>query len=138
MNHPKKALVLILRLVGIVELFAIPAVVMPFGWMAAIHSYLGMGELPDAPIVSYLARSTSMLYAVHGAVTLYITFDLERYWPLVRFWAIAIVIMGGTLLVIDVAIGMPTWWTLGEGPFVIAYGCTVWWLWRRAEAHDIR
>ena len=29
----------------------------PYSWMDAIHQGLGMGKLPDAPIVGYLVRS---------------------------------------------------------------------------------
>ena len=137
MTTPEKALVFILRFVAILQLLAIPAVVMPFDWMSVIHSTIGLGELPNAPIVSYLARSTSMFYAIHGAVTLYITFDIKRYLPLLRIWAIGILVMGTLLLIIDVAIGMPPWWTVGEGPFVIAYGYVVLWLRGKLERPEV-
>ena len=126
------AIVVILRLVGIGALFAIPAIFLPYAWMDAIHSYMGLGKLPDAPIVHYLARSLSAFYAVFGAITVFISCDVRRYRLLVAFWAILVSVMGGSLLGIDLSAGMPTSWTLSEGPPTIAIGIVVWWLQRRA------
>ena len=63
MNRSELAIVIILRVIGITGLFAIPAIFLPYSWMNAIHDYMGLGELPDTPIVSYLARSLSAFYA---------------------------------------------------------------------------
>jgi len=38
---------------------AIALVMMPGSWMAAVHEWLGMGVLPDKPVVEYLAPPTS-------------------------------------------------------------------------------
>lgn len=46
-----------------VMLAALFAVVIPQWCMVEIHCLLGLGELPDRPIVGYLARSASALYA---------------------------------------------------------------------------
>jgi hypothetical protein len=85
MTKSNKALVLLLRFMGVPALFALVAVVMPVSWMAATHRWLGLGEMPTAPVVEYLARSLSAFYAVMGALCLVVAADLERYWPLVRF-----------------------------------------------------
>jgi hypothetical protein len=44
-----KALVIMLRIVGVSALFALVAVFMPRSWMAASHRWLGLGEMPIAP-----------------------------------------------------------------------------------------
>ena len=54
-------------------LTAIIPSMMPFEWMKEIHRYLGMGELPDGPIMGYLTRSLSAMYAMHGAVELFVS-----------------------------------------------------------------
>ena len=54
MNRPEKALVLLLRLSAVLLLTAIVPAVMPFAWMKSIHRLLGMGELPEGPIIGYL------------------------------------------------------------------------------------
>ena len=45
----------ILRLVGLLSMLAILAVFMPLSWMASVHESLGLGKMPEGPIVEYLA-----------------------------------------------------------------------------------
>ncbi len=59
-----KALVFLLRLVGVSSLLALAAVFMPVSWMVATHRWLGLGEMPVTPVVEYLARSLSACYAL--------------------------------------------------------------------------
>ena len=65
-------------------LLALPAVFMPVEWMAAIHRWLGLGELPATPLVEYLARSTSALYVLLGSLFFVIAGDLRRYAAIVK------------------------------------------------------
>ena len=76
MTKSDKALVILLRFVGVGALFALVAVFMPFSWMAATHRWLGLGEMPTGPVVEYLARSLSAFYAVMGALCLVVAADL--------------------------------------------------------------
>ena len=46
--------------------------------MVAMHADLGLGRLPDAPIVGYLARSTSAFYAIEGGLFWVVSIDLVR------------------------------------------------------------
>jgi hypothetical protein len=66
MTRNERILVWLLRVTGVIMLTALGAVVMPFGWMNSIHQQLGLGALPNVPIVGYLTRSISALYALHG------------------------------------------------------------------------
>src|SRR5262249_6130926 len=66
MTKSDKALVILLRIVGVPALFALVAVFMPSSWMAATHRWLGLGEMPTGPVVEYLARSLSAFYAING------------------------------------------------------------------------
>lgn len=133
-NRSQRAAVIILRLIGIGGLCAVPAIVMPFSWMESVHRVAGLGDLPDVPIVSYLARSLSAFYAVVGLISLSISFDLSRYRPLARLLALTFVLMGVVLLGVDLATGMPQSWTLSEGPPSIAIGVLLLWLLSRAPS----
>ena len=132
MTKSDKALVLLLRIVGVGSLFALVAVVMPTSWMAATHRWLGLGEMPTGPVVEYLARSLSAFYAVMGALCLVLTSDLERYRPLVRFLGPAFALMSLVLLGVDLAAGMP-WWSASEGPGGVVFGALLFLLARPAQ-----
>jgi hypothetical protein len=122
MTTVDKALVLLLRFVGVTALFALVAVFMPLSWMASIHRWLGLGEMPTAPVVEYLARSVSIFYALFGALCLVMAADLERYRPLVRFLGLALALLSVVLLCVDLAAGMPWWWSASEGSEGVALG----------------
>ena len=54
---------------------------------AAAHASLGLGPMPQGPLVGYLIRSASALYALHGALALFLSFDVRRYWRVITFLA---------------------------------------------------
>jgi hypothetical protein len=103
----------------------------PTSLMATIHAALDLGEFPQQPIAVYLAKSTSLMYAVHGVVMLYVACDFKRcrhFIPLLGWLHVAI---GAAALYIDLAAPMPGWWTAGEGPPVIGFGLLFLWLYRQ-------
>ena len=122
MTKSEKVLVILLRILGMMGLFALVAVLMPVSWMAATHRWLGLGEMPTGPVVEYLARSLSAFYALVGAVCLVLASNLDRYRPLVRFLGAAFALMGLAALGVDLAAGMPWWWTASEGPGLVVFG----------------
>src|SRR5262249_54273904 len=123
MTQGDKVLVVLLRyLAGVPGLLALVPVFMPMSWMAATHRWLGLGEMPTAPVVEYLARSLSAFYALVGALCLAVTADLGRYRPLVRWLGVAFVLMSVILLGVDLAAGMPWWWSATEGPGGVVLG----------------
>jgi hypothetical protein len=124
-SKPSSALALVLRALGVLDLLALAAVLLPTGWMAAAHAWAGLGTMPEGPVVGYLARSASVLYALHGATVLFISFDVERYQRLITLLAVVALAMGAVMLGIDLAEGMPAWWTLAEGPGIIVTGAVV-------------
>lgn len=128
MGHYEKSLVILLRLSAIVLLIAVIPAVMPFAWMDAIHRQLGMGELPQGPIVGYLTRSLSAMYALHGALLLFLSLNVRRYLPVVKFLVALSIVLGAGLLVLDVVVGMPLGWTICEGPFIILFYSFLFWL----------
>jgi hypothetical protein len=134
MTKADKALVILLRLVGVPALFAMVAVFMPSSWMAATHRWLGLGEMPTGPVVEYLARSLSAFYALMGALCLVVAADLERYRPLVRFLGVAFALLSLALLGVDLAAGMPWWWSASEGPGGVVFGVLLFFLARPADS----
>ena len=57
-----------LRVLGTSSLTAVLFVFAPHSWMDGIHQWLGLGKLPESPVVGYLARSTSAFYAMLGGL----------------------------------------------------------------------
>ncbi len=117
-----RAVAVVLRILGAVDSLAVLAIFLPQEWMEAAHAWLGMGKLPDQPIIGYLTRSASALYALHGAMILFVSTDVERYAPLIKFLAVAALVHGVVLFLIDLVVGMPAFWRLLEGPGIAAMG----------------
>jgi hypothetical protein len=126
-----RCLALALRILGTLDSLALVAALAPRPWIVVAHEWCGLGPLPDGPVVGYLFRSASLLYALHGAMIWFVAGDVVRYWPLIRFLAILAVIHGAILVGIDVAEALPGWWRWAEGPGFAATGAIVLWLQRR-------
>ena len=110
---------------GSFSLLALIFVAVPYSWMDAIHFRLGLGNLPDGPIVGYLARSLSAFYALSGGLFWVVSFDLSRYRQVLIYLGCAVTFLGVALLIIDWSVGMPLFWKLWEGPFVIVFGLVI-------------
>ena len=134
MNRNEKVLIWLLRVSGAVMLMALGAVVMPYEWMNVIHQRIGLGELPNTPIVGYLTRSISALYAQYGALLVFIASDVRRYLPVLHFLAVAAVVFAGVLLGVDCAVGMPLSWMVEEGLSTVAFSVIILWPTGRREA----
>lgn len=109
---------------------------MPFNWMDVVHQRAGLGQLPDVPIVGYLARSLSGFYALHGALLVFLARDVRAYLPVIRFLAIAGIVFGVGMFWLDVVVGMPPAWTLAEGPYVVVLSAVLVWLSRARTRRD--
>jgi len=110
---------------GAMTLLALPAVFLPTASMDAFHRGLGLGPLPEGPIVQYLARSVSALYAAFGSLTLVLAWDLVRYRPIIAWWGITAIIFGALLLWIDLNAPMPREWMWGEVGYLVLTGMAV-------------
>ncbi len=121
----EQTLKLILRLMGSSSLLALIFVAAPYRWMESIHSMLGMGQLPDMPVVGYLARSTSAFYALLGGLFWVVSFDLGRHRRVLIYLGAATFSFGAVLLVVDWSEAMPAFWKIWEGPFVMVFGLTM-------------
>jgi hypothetical protein len=122
MMTPETRLKTFLRLVGAAAMLAAVAVVMPREWMDICHRWLGMGPMPEGPIVEYLARSTSMFYAFFGVVLWMLAADVRRYGRAIALAAVGMMVAGPVMLMIDLRAGLPTWWIAMEGPVDFLFG----------------
>ena len=89
MTVSEKTLARFLLAVAFVQAWALAAVVMPFAWMDEIHRALGLGAMARTPVVEYLARSTSLFYALCAALLFVAARDVRRFAPIIAFlgWA---------------------------------------------------
>ena len=122
----------ILLLTGLFLVSAFFAMALPVDWMAAIHRWLGLGEFPDAPITIYLARSTSLLYGVHGTLMFYTGWTIDKHWRFVSLLGCLHLVIGTAMFLVDWTSGMPAYWTFVEGPPVAILGVFILFLAARA------
>lgn len=123
----------LLRLMGGIVLMAIVPVFFPASWMKFLHEQAGLGSIPDQPIFWYLTRSLSLMYFVHGVFVFAISTNVRRYWPLIKMLCALNVVIGLILIGIDLNASMPWWWTIAEGPGIIAGGILLLMLVRKQE-----
>ena len=110
----ERLLVWLLRLAGATEILAFIAVVMPRSWMEISHAWLGMGEMPDGPLLMFMIRQASFTYGVHGLSLWLIASDVKRFRSFVVFNGIAFIVAAPVFLLIDLTSGMPLWWALSD------------------------
>jgi hypothetical protein len=133
MTPHERYLVWFLRFSAAMFLCALPFVFVPTAWMRWIADMYGL-EVPDAQLVEYLTRSVSAVYAIMGTSYWFMSCDIRRYVPLLRFNAfvtIAFIVVG---IGIDVMIPMPIAWTVGEAVSLIVWTALLLWLVRRVPS----
>ena len=116
---------------GVLVLLALPAVFMPAAVMDRLHQQLMQAPLPPGPILQYLARSLSALYAAFGSLTLLLAWDLRRFGPLVTWWGVTAILFGLILVWVDTNAPMPAHWTWSECSYTLITGMLVLILQRR-------
>lgn len=110
----KRLLVWLLRVVGAVEILAFVAVVMPRSWMEISHEWLGMGVMPEGPLVMFMIRQASYAYGMHGISMFVIASDVARFRPLVILNGISFLLAAPVFFLIDYTSGVPFWWTIND------------------------
>jgi hypothetical protein len=118
----------LLRLAGAVEILAFISVVMPRSWMEISHEWLGMGAMPDGPLVMFMIRQASYAYGMHGISLWLIASDVDRFRPLVIFNGIAFLLAAPVFFLIDYTSGVPFWWTIGDTLACAFFGVGLLWL----------
>ncbi len=121
----QRILVLLLRFGGVITSAGFLAVFLPVEWMSALHQRLGLGEFPRGPVVEYLARSIAAMYGFHGVLQIIVSRNPAQHRPIVRYIGVMNIVFGILMTAIDVHAGMPTLWTLAEGPPIVGFGVLV-------------
>src|SRR5215210_5303511 len=97
----KRQLVWLLRLVGLSEMLAFFAVVMPRSWMEASHAWLGMGEMPRGGLLMFMIRQASYTYGMHGVSLWVLASNVARFRPLILLNGVSFLLAGLVFLAID-------------------------------------
>jgi len=118
----RQLLIVLLRSGAVITGVAFLAVPLSVESMVSTHRWLGLGDLPQAPIVEYLARSVAAFYGFHGVLLFLLSTDVNRYAPIITYIAVMNVVLGLMLVAIDVQAGLPVWWIASEGPPVVLTG----------------
>ena len=129
----EKILTWLLRVNGFLACLAIIAVVMPTSWMDAGSQAMGVGSFPDTVLTQYMARSLSAIYALLGALVLYIAADVRKNRDLIIAVGWLTIVLGAALIGIDFRVGMPMSWTWIEGPPTVLVGAAFIYLARRMK-----
>lgn len=128
----EKVLAWSLRVCGGIDLLALVPFVMPLEWIRRAHHWCGFGPFPEGPLSEYLARATSLLWGMHGALLLYLARDVSAHAKVIAFVARLTVVAGVLLLWLGLRADLPLWWAALEGPVFAATGLWyLWWLNRR-------
>jgi len=118
----------LLRLGGSFEILAFVAVVMPRAWMETSHTWLGLGEMPDGPIIMFMIRQASYAYGMHGVSLWIIASDVNRFRLIVRFNGISFLLAAPVFFLIDYHSGMPWYWTISDSLACAFFGAALLWL----------
>ncbi len=119
-----RRLAMLLRWGGSIEMLAFLAVAAPRDWLADIHEGLGMGTMPQEPVVHFLVRQVSLFYGLHGVLLWVLASNVVRFQPVIRFISYTFLLYGPTFFLIDWMSGIPLWWTISD-PIV----CTIFGFW---------
>ncbi len=101
--------------VAIVQGCAVFAMIMPRSWMDSISEILRVDPLGASPLAGYLARLASALYALHGSTLAIIAWYLPQSLFMVKPIGVATIAFGLAMYWIDLAEGMPVYWSIVEG-----------------------
>ena len=134
----RRLLIVLLRFGALMTGLAFLTVPLPVESMASTHRWLGLGELPQVPIVEYLARSVAAFYGFHGVLLFILSTDVARYAPIITYIAVMNVLLGVMLVAIDIHAGLPVWWIVSEGPPVVLTGIAIALLNRSAARERVR
>lgn len=129
-NNRQKLTAWLLRAAGAVEILAFGAVLMPRSWMETAHAWLGLGVLPDGPIIMFMMRQASYFYGTHGVLLWLLAADVARFQPLVRFTGVMFLLAAPVFFSIDYTAGMPGFWTALDTLGCLFLGLALLWLTR--------
>lgn len=140
MSTAEKLLKLLLVLDGAACVSGVVGLYMPLDWMVAGHTWLGMGDFPkDAHVAEQLARLTSGLYGIYGALVILMAIDVRRYAPLITAQAVMIMTLGLSATYFGYPREqIPRWWLLVDSVSVVSFCAATLVLQAKIRAEDRR
>jgi hypothetical protein len=111
---------LLLRTLGVICVLAVIPLLMPFRWLDAAHQWMGLGSFPSQPIAEYLVRSVSSLCVFYGGLLLTLARDVVRFAPIIKYQAIAIMLLSSFGIFAGSRAGLPAIWVIAD-----AIGCWI-------------
>ena len=81
---------------------------------------MGLGPFPTAPIAEYLARSVSALCVFYGGLLWVLARDPQRFAPIIKYQALAIMLFSAFGIFAGVRAGLPAVWVIAD-----AIGCWI-------------
>jgi hypothetical protein len=88
--------------------------------LEAGHQFLKLGQFPTAPIAEYLSRSVSGLCTFYGGLLLVLSRDVHRFISIIRYQAIAIMLLSALGIFAGVRAGVPAFYVVAD-----ALGCWI-------------
>lgn len=128
MLDKQKTITLLLRIAGTIEILAFISVFMPRSWMVAGHTFLGLGEFPDGPLIDFMIRQSSYVYGIQGVLMWILSFDPKRFLPIIMYIGISFTIAGPIFLWINTTSALPFYITLMDSGSVFCFGIILLWL----------
>ncbi len=112
----ERMLVGLLRVMAAAHISALVGLVLPTSFMAAAHAHLGLGAFPAQPVVGYLIRSVSALYALYGGILWVCAGDVRRYAAIVRYFCFTGFAFAALIAAAGQHAVFPWYWIAIEGP----------------------
>src|SRR4029453_3807687 len=77
-------------------------------------AWLGLGTMPDGPLIMFMIRQASYVYGMHGVSLWVLASDVQRFQPMIVLNGISFTLAGAVFFAIDYSAGMPLWWTISD------------------------
>ena len=126
-------LVFVLRASGVLFLLAFAGAALPESWMKAVFEWGDLGPWPGGALLIYLARAVSILYGFYGLLVFFVSFDVPRYVPQIRFMAIVSLPFAPIMFVVIWAAGLPMIWAVSESTSILVISALWYFLSIRGE-----
>ncbi|MEY4485181.1 MAG: hypothetical protein RL693_2633 [Verrucomicrobiota bacterium] len=111
-----------LRFVAIVQMLTFAVVFMPLSWIEVWHHWLGMGVMPDDPVLRYVIRGASYVQGAVGVLIWVMATDVIRYRPLIVTVAVINLASAPVFYLIDAIAGMPRFWCIFDFAYCFLAG----------------
>jgi hypothetical protein len=114
-----------MRFVAVSQMVAFVVVFVPESWIASAHSWLGLGQMPDAVILRYIIRGAAFSQGAFGVLIWVIASDVVRFRPLVITTAALYLVAASLFYFIDAIAGLPRWWCIWDCACCLVVGAVL-------------